>query len=203
MWPRESSTDRLSAYLGRRFVWRQTDREGGLARLDAAFQVDVTRTSRVFVRLCMRLRWVYLGLLAALGTAAVGFQVVGSTEVASHAFFHLSFAVVGALLWFIPPPVSAPNRWVWRAGWAVSAAWWIEALGAFGYDDQATSAVPGLHSVHNVVAPLVLLAALIILIASACALALTRLRRPVAYGLVVLASVGSLFLIVTAVGLGP
>jgi len=42
MWPRESSTDQLSAYLGRRFVWRQTDRESGLARLDAAFQVDVT-----------------------------------------------------------------------------------------------------------------------------------------------------------------
>ena len=152
----------------------------------------------------MRLRWVYLGLLAALGTAAVGFQVVGSTEVASHAFFHLSFAAgVGALLWFRPPPVSAPNRWVWRAGWAVSAAWWIEVLGAFGYDDRATSAVPGLHWVHNVAAPLVLLAALIILIASACALALNRLPRPVAYGLVALASVGSLFLIVTAVGLGP
>lgn len=152
----------------------------------------------------MRLRWVYLGLLAALGIAAVAFQVGGSTEVASHAFFHLSFAAgVGALLWFIPPPVSAPNRWVWRGGWAVSAAWWIETLGAFGYDDRATSAVPGLHWVHNVAAPLVLLAALIILIVSACALALTRLPRRVAYGLVALASVGSLFLIVTAVGLGP
>jgi hypothetical protein len=85
----------------------------------------------------------------------------------------------------------------------VSAAWWIEALGAFGYDDRATSAVPGLHWVHNAAAPLVLLAALIILIASACALALTRLPRRVAYGLVALASFGSLFLIVTAVGFGP
>ena len=152
----------------------------------------------------MRLRWVYLGLfLTSIATALV-FQVLGSTEVASHAIFHLIFAAgVGALVWFIPPPVSAPNRWVWRGGWAVSAAWWVEALGAFGYDDRATSAVPGLHWVHNVAAPLVLLAALIILLASACALALTRLPRPVAIGLVALASVGSLFLIVTAIGIAP
>jgi len=152
----------------------------------------------------MRLRWVYLGLfLTSIATALV-FQVLGSTEVASHAIFHLIFAAgVGALVWFIPPPVSAPNRWVWRGGWSVSAAWWVEALGAFGYDDRATSAVPGLHWVHNVAAPLVLLAALIILLASACALALTRLPRPVAIGLVALASVGSLFLIVTAIGIAP
>jgi hypothetical protein len=152
----------------------------------------------------MRLRWIYLGLLLALTITALIFQVLGSPEVASHAFFHLIFAAgVGAVVWFIPRPVSAPNRWVWRGGWAVTAAWWIEALGAFGYDDRATTAVPGLRWVHNVAAPLVLLAALIALLVSACALALTRLPRPVAVGIVALASVGSLFLIVTAVGLGP
>jgi hypothetical protein len=149
----------------------------------------------------MRLRWIYLGLVAALGIAAIGLQVLGSTEVASHAFFHLIFAaVVGALLWFIPSPASPSNRWLWRGGWAVSAASWIEALGAFGYHDRATSAVPGLQWVHNVAAPLFLGAALLILIASACALALTRLPRPVAVGLVALASIGSLFLIATAIG---
>jgi hypothetical protein len=149
----------------------------------------------------MRLRWIYLGLVAALGIAAIGLQVLGSTEVASHAFFHLILAaVVGALLWFIPPPASPSNRWLWRGGWAVSAASWIEALGAFGYNDRATSAVPGLQWVHNVAAPLFLGAALLILIASACALALTRLPRPVAVGLVALASIGSLFLIATAIG---
>jgi hypothetical protein len=151
----------------------------------------------------MRLRWVYLSLLAVLAIAAVVFQMLGSTEVASHAFFHLIFAAgIGALLWLIPSPVSAPNRWLWRGGWAVSAAWWIEALGAFGYDDRATSAVPGLRWVHNVAAPLVIMAALIILIASACALALTRLPRTVALVVVALASAGSLFMIATAIGVG-
>lgn len=152
----------------------------------------------------MKPRWIYLGVLVALTVAAGVFQVLGSSEVAGHALFHLMFAAgVLALVWFIPRPRSAPNRWVWRAGWAVSAAWWIEALGAFGYDDRATSAVPGLREVHNSVAPSVLLAALIILIGSVCAVVWTRLPRPAALGVVVILSVGSLFLIGTAIGLTP
>src|SRR3990170_1361215 len=126
----------------------------------------------------MKLRWIYLGLMVALTIAVFVFQLLGSTEVAGHAFFHLIFAAgILVLMWFIPRPVSAPNRWLWRGGWALSAAWWIEALGAFGYDDQATSAVPGLYSVHDL-AWIVLLPALIIVIGSACALVWVRLPRP-------------------------
>ena len=151
----------------------------------------------------MKLRWIYLGLMVALTIAVFVFQLLGSTEVAGHAFFHLIFAAgILVLMWFIPRPVSAPNRWLWRGGWALSAAWWIEALGAFGYDDQATSAVPGLYSVHNL-AWIVLFPALIIVIGSACALVWVRLPRPAAVGVVAVVSTGSLFLIATAIGLAP
>ncbi|MEX0698380.1 MAG: hypothetical protein WD354_01485 [Acidimicrobiia bacterium] len=151
----------------------------------------------------MRLRWIYLGLMVALAITAFVFQRLGSTEVASHSFGHLVFAAgVMALVWFIPRPVSAPNRWLWRGGWAVSAAFWKEALGAFGYDDRATSALPGLYFVHTA-APIVLLPALLIVIGSACALAWSRLPRPAAVGVVAVLSMGSLFLISTAIGLGP
>ncbi|MEX1124899.1 MAG: hypothetical protein WEE53_04470, partial [Acidimicrobiia bacterium] len=65
----------------------------------------------------MRLRWIYLGLMVALAITAFVFQRLGSTEVASHSFGHLVFAAgVMALVWFIPRPVSAPNRWLWRGG---------------------------------------------------------------------------------------
>ena len=152
----------------------------------------------------MKPRWIYLGLLVALTIAAFVFQQLGSTEVSSHAFFHLTFAAaVLTLVWFIPRPLSSPNRWLWRGGWAVSAAWWIEALGAFGYDDRATSAVPGLQLVHNLVAPTVLLPVLMILIGSASALAWTRLPRPAALGVVAVVSGGTLFLIAPAIGVAP
>ena len=151
----------------------------------------------------MKLRWIYLGLMVALTIAVFVFQLLGSTEVAGHAFFHLIFAAgILVLMWFIPRPVSAPNRWLWRGGWALSAAWWIEALGAFGYDDQATSAVPGLYSVHDL-AWIVLLPALIIVIGSACALVWVRLPRPAAVAVVAVVYTGSLFLIATAIGLAP
>ena len=163
----------------------------------------VTRMGQVFVCRGMKLRCIYLGLLVTLTATAFVFQRLGSTEVASHSFIHLMFAAgFLALVWFIPRPVSAPNRWLWRGGWAVSAAWWVEALGAFGYDDRATSAVPGLRLVHNIVAPIVLLPALIIVIGSGCVLAWTRLPRPAALGMVAVVSAGSLFLIATAIGLG-
>lgn len=150
----------------------------------------------------MRLRWIYLGLMLALTTTAFVFQRLGSTEVAGHAFGHLIFAAgVLALMWFIPRPVSAPNRWLWRGGWAVSAAFWIEALGAFGYDDRATSALPGLYFVHG--SGIVLLPALLIVIGSACALAWSRLPRPAALGAVAVVSLGTLFLIATAIGVAP
>lgn len=150
----------------------------------------------------MKLRWIYLGLMVALAITAVVFQRLGSTEVAGHAFFHLMFAAgVFALVWFIPRPVSAPNRWLWRGGWAVSAGFWIDALGAFGYDDRATSAVPGLHAVHSA-AGIVLLPALMIVIGSLGALAWTKLPRSAAVGVVAVVSLGSLFLIATAIGVG-
>ena len=150
----------------------------------------------------MKPRWIYLGLLLALTITAFVFHRLGSTEVAGHAFFHLiSAAVVLVLVWFIPRPVSAPNRWLWRGGWAVSGAWWLEALGAFGYDDRGTSAVLGLRLVHNDVAVLVLLSALLLLIGSACALAWVRLPRPAAIGVITVVSAGSLFMIATAIGL--
>lgn len=107
------------------------------------------------------------------------------------------------MVWFIPRPVSAPNRWLWRGGWVVAAGFWIDALGAFGYDDRATSAVPGLYFVHSLVAPLVVLSGLMILIASGCAMAWTRLPRAAALGVMTVLSVGSLLLIATAIGLGP
>jgi hypothetical protein len=152
----------------------------------------------------MKPRWIYLGLLVALTIAAFVFQQLGSTEVSSHAFFHLTFAAaVLALVWFMPRPLSAPNRWLWRGGWAVSAVWWIEALGAFGYDDRSTSAVPGLQLVHNLVAPTALLPVLMILIGSASALAWTRVPRPAALGVVAVVSGGTLFLIATAIGVAP
>ena len=149
----------------------------------------------------MRLRWIYLGLLVAVTVAAFVFQVMGSTEVASHALFHLMFAaVIMGLVWFIPRPESASNRWLWRAGWAVSAAWWIEALGAFGYDDRATSEVPGLHFVHNSVAPLVVMLSLLALVGSAVAVAWTKLPKLAALGLVAIVSMGGLFLIAMLFG---
>lgn len=152
----------------------------------------------------MKPRWVYLGLVVALGVAALVVQLLGSTEVASHAFFHLLFAVViMAVVWFIDRPESAPNRWLWWSGWAVSAAWWLEALGAFGYDDLATSAVPGLRFVHNSIAPMFLLPVLLMLVGSACAVAWTRLPRAAALSVVAVVSAGSLFLIATAIGLMP
>lgn len=152
----------------------------------------------------MRPRWIYCGLVVASTIAAFIFQGLGSTEVAGHAFFHLiSAVVVMGLVWFIPRPVSAPNRWLWRGGWAVSVASWIEAVGAFGYDDRATSAVPGLHFVHNSVAPLVLMLALLLVVGSACAVAWTRLPRPAAIVMAAVVSTGGLFLIATAFGLGP
>ena len=152
----------------------------------------------------MRLRWIYLGLLVALTITASVFQVLGSSEVAGHAFFHLMFAAVTVgLVWFIPRPVSAPNRWLWRAGWAVSAAWWLDALGAFGYDDRATSAAPGLHFFHNSVAPVFLLLALLALAGSAVAVVWTKLPRLAAFGLATIVSAGGLFLIATLFGMAP
>ena len=158
----------------------------------------------MFVCPSMRLRWTYLGLMTVLGITAAVFHGLGSSEVASHALIHLIFAAgFLALVWFIPRPVSAPNRWLWRGGWLVSAAWWIEALGAFGYDDVATSAVPGLQFTHNVIAPLVFVPAMLVVIASASALVWTRLPRPAAIGVVTVVSAGTLFLIATAIGLAP
>jgi len=152
----------------------------------------------------MKPRWLYLGLMVALTIAAFVFQGLGSTEVAGHAFVHLiPAAVVMWLVWFLPRPVSAPNLWLWRAGWAVSAASWIEAVGAFGYDDRATSAVPGLHFVHNSVAPLALMLALLLVVGSTCALAWARLPRAAAIGLTAVVSTGGLLLIATAFGLAP
>jgi hypothetical protein len=152
----------------------------------------------------MRLRWIYLGLVMALGITASVFLGLGSSDVASHALTHLTFAAgFLALVWFIPRPVSAPNRWLWRGGWMVSAAWWIEALGAFGYDDRATSAVPGLQFTHNLIAPLVSVPALLVVIASASALVWRRLPRAAAIGVVTVVSAGTLLLIATAIGLAP
>lgn len=152
--------------------------------------------------LSMKLRWIYLGLMAALAITAVVFQRLGSTEVAGHAFYHLMFAAGAlALMWFIPRPVSAPNGWLWRGGWMVSAAFWLEALGAFGYDDRSTSALPGLYFVHSA-AGIVFLPVLLIVIGSAGALVWSRLPRPAALGMVAVVSLGSLFLIATAIGVG-
>jgi hypothetical protein len=149
----------------------------------------------------MRLRWIYLGLVLALIGAALVVLRMGSDEVAGHALFHLTFAAtILAVMWFIPRPISTPNLWLWRSGWLVSAAWWVEALGAFGYDDRATSAVPGLHFVHNAVAPLILLFALFALVASACAVAWTKLPRAAGVGLAVVASAGGLFMIAVLFG---
>lgn len=167
-------------------------------------RIGVTRKGRVVVCRGMKLRWIYLGLVVALTITAFVFQRLGSAEVASHAFFHLVFAAgVAALMWFMKRPVSAPNRWLWRGGWAVSAAQWVEALGAFGYDDRATSAVPGLRLFHNLVAPLVFFSAVMILIASILALAWTRLPRPAAIGLVVFGCTATIFMIAVTIGFAP
>jgi hypothetical protein len=150
----------------------------------------------------MKLRWIYLGLVVAVAATAVVFQVLGSTEVASHALFHLSFAAtILAVVWFIPRPVSTPNRWLWMSGWAMSAAWFLDALGAFGYDDQATSEVPGLHFLHISVAPTVVLLALVAFVGSACAVAWTNLPRAVGIGLALVASVAGFFMIATLFGM--
>lgn len=149
----------------------------------------------------MRLRWIYLGLMVALTTVAFVILRMGSDEVGGHALFHLTFAAtILAVMWFIPRPVSTPNLWLWRSGWAVSAAWFLDALGAFGYDDQVMSEVPGLHFVHNSVAPLVLLLALLALVASACAVAWTKLPRAAGVGLVLVASAAGLFMIAVLFG---
>ncbi len=151
----------------------------------------------------MRLRWIYLGLMLALIGAAFVVQRMGSADVSGHAFFHLTFAAtILAVMWFIPRPVSTPNLWLWRGGWALSAAWWVEALGAFGYDDRATSAVPGLYAVHTF-SGLLVLAALLMVIGSAVAFAWTRLPRAAGVALAVLVTGGTVFMISVAIGLAP
>jgi len=151
----------------------------------------------------MRLRWIYLGLMLALVGAALVVQRMGSEDVSGHAFGHLTFAAtVLAVMWFIPRPVSTPNLWLWRGGWALSAAWWIEALGAFGYDDRATSALPGLYAVHSF-SGLLVLVALLMVIGSAVAVAWARLPKAAGVALAVLATGGGLLLIATLVGLAP
>lgn len=158
----------------------------------------------MFVFIGMKLRWIYLGLVMAVAVAALVLQQLGSNEVASHAFGHVVFAAgILAVMWLIKRPVSSPNRWLWRGGWLISTGQWVEALGAFGYDDAATSAVPGLRSVHNLVAPLVVFPALMILLGSAMVLVWTRLPRPAAVVFVGLGSAAGLFLIATAIGIGP
>lgn len=149
----------------------------------------------------MKLRWIYLGFVVALTAAAFVLRGQGSTEVAGHALYHLTFAAtIMAVMWFIPRPVSTPNRWLWMSGWAVSAAWFFDAVGAFGYDDPAWSEVPGLHFVHNSVAPLILLLALFALVGSACAVAWTKLPRAAGVGLVLVASIAGLFMIALLFG---
>jgi hypothetical protein len=150
----------------------------------------------------MKLRWVYLGLVVAVTATAFVLSAQGSTEVAGHALFHLSFAAtIMAVVWFIPRPVSTPNRWLWMSGWAVSTAWFVDALGAFGYDDPAWSEVPGLHFVHNSVAPMVVLLALFFLVGSAFAVAWTKLPRAAGIGLALVVSAGGLFMIAALFGM--
>jgi hypothetical protein len=151
----------------------------------------------------MKLRWIYLGLVVALTATAFVLRMMGSAEVGGHALFHLTFsATILAVMWFIPRPVSTPNLWLWRGGWALSAAWWVEALGAFGYDDRATSAVPGLYTVHTL-SGLLVLAALLVVIASAIAVAWTRLPRVVGVALAILVAGGTVFMISVAMGFAP
>jgi hypothetical protein len=151
----------------------------------------------------MKLRWIYLGLLIAVAIPTSMFQQMGTTEVASHSFFHLFFAVgISAPLWFIRRPMSATNRWLMRAGWGISAAQWIEALGAFGYDDGATSAVPGLQLLHNMVAPAVFSGSLMLLVGAGVAAGWPRLSGVARVILATVAAGGGLVFLSTLVGIG-
>jgi hypothetical protein len=151
----------------------------------------------------MRPRWIYLGLVLALTIAAIAYQAMGSREVSSHAYFHLLVAaVIGLLAWLVRPPLSTPNRWLWRGVWALSAAQWAEALGAFGYDDTATAAVPGLHFVHNQVAPVLLFGSILTMIGAALAVAWVRLPRVAAVFAVVGLTVLTFLLVTTMIGVG-
>ncbi|MEX2624788.1 MAG: hypothetical protein WD651_13800 [Acidimicrobiia bacterium] len=151
----------------------------------------------------MKLRWIYLGLLAAFMVATLVVQRMGSTEVASHAISHLTIAaIVTLLVWFIKRPISAPNLWLWRAGWGISASQMLDAAGAFGYDDRATSAVPGLYFVHSTVAPAVFVGSFLLLLGAAVAVPWPRLPL---IGRVAMATVvlgGGLFFLATLAGLG-
>lgn len=152
----------------------------------------------------MKLRWIYFGLLAALAVATVVVQRMGSTEVASHASGHLTIAaIVTPLVWFIKRPISAPNLWLWRAGWGISVSQMLDALGAFGYDDRATSAVPGFYFVHSAVAPAMFVGSFALLLGAAVAVAWPRLPRLAQIAMATVVLGGGVLLFATLIGLGP
>lgn len=152
----------------------------------------------------MKLRWVYLGLLAVLAIATFVVQRMGSLDVASHATGHLTVAaVVGIPLWFIKRPQSSPNLWLWRAGWGISASQWADSLGAFGYDDRATSAVPGLYFVHSAVAPAIFVGSFFLLLGAAVAVAWPRLPRVAQILMATVVLGGGLFFFSVLIGVAP
>lgn len=152
----------------------------------------------------MKLRWIYFGLLAALAVATVVVQRMGSTEVASHASGHLTIAaIVAPLVWFIKRPISAPNLWLWRAGWGISVSQMLDALGAFGYDDRATSAVPGFYFVHSAVVPAMFVGSFALLLGAAVAVAWPRLPRLAQIAMATVVLGGGVLLFATLIGLGP
>lgn len=139
--------------------------------------------------------------MAGLAIWALIFRTKGSVEVAGHAFFHLAIALVLAVLvWRIHRPSSPANRWLWRGGWGVSGAQTLEALGAFGYDDAATREVPGLHFVHNSVAPAVLLAMLGVVVVATIVVLATKLPKPIGVIVASVIGLGGLFFVKTLFG---
>jgi len=151
----------------------------------------------------MKLRWIYFGLLAALTVATVAVHRMGSTEVASHASGHLTIAaIVTLLVWFIKRPISAPNLWLWRAGWGISASQMLDAAGAFGYDDRATSAVPGFYFVHSTVAPAVFVGSFLLLLGAAVAVAWPRLPRLAQIAMATVVLGGGVLFLATLAGVG-
>jgi len=137
----------------------------------------------------MKLRWIYLALMVAVVIPTFLYQQAGSTEVASHSYGHLIYAAVFGLgAWLIRRPVSGANLWMWRGMWGISGAQWLEAVGAFGYEDRATSAVPGLNLVHNLAAPAAFFASFLVVVGAGVALLWTRLPRPVGIAFTVVLS---------------